>query len=324
MGRLGCHGDPVNNADPMGLDDDPDAKPKQRMKIEGHWLWGPHAVPMTAAEIAAEDNQKHFTITEIVGDVAKHNTAGLKVQATSLVVAPSIVGAPIALTAAVRAAPAVVVAATRIVPIVTAAATAVQQRWNQFYNKWEAPIEYGKTAYQMAGGPGSEGLDYVTHAANANNPGRSGTSKGQLNTRDDREEFDNSAVFMKGTPAAKTPTKVPSGNGPLSSAKAEAQKVISQDPDYGRYSTQDEPYSHLPEVGKVEPGRRYSSTQRSAILDENEAQNGGKLVSESGVDIPDRSRAHIDHHLARSKGGENSNANARVLLDTENLKKGAD
>lgn len=113
------------------------------------------------------------------------------------------------------------------------------------------------------------------------------------------------------------------GEGPLTKAKADVLKDIAHDPDYGRYSNQNSgPYSHLEQKGKIEPFEPYSSTQRKQYLQENRQQNGSKLVSDqSGKEIPDESRAHIDHNIPRSKGGENSNENARVLLDKENWEK---
>jgi hypothetical protein len=96
---------------------------------------------------------------------------------------------------------------------------------------------------------------------------------------------------------------------------------------------QKSPYSNLVDSKSVGPGKKFTQSQKSNILDANKKANGGVLKSDlSGkkLDSPVQSKkgvkanmnqAEVDHKNAKSKGGANSYKNAQVLSKEENLKK---
>ncbi len=99
------------------------------------------------------------------------------------------------------------------------------------------------------------------------------------------------------------------------------------------YSSGD--YSNLQEPKNVKEGGDFTPAQRRRILDENAKRNGGTIKSDkSGTPAnkpvqakkgvkADMNQAEVDHKIAKSKGGTNSNSNAQVLTKEENLKKGS-
>jgi RHS repeat-associated protein len=92
-------------------------------------------------------------------------------------------------------------------------------------------------------------------------------------------------------------------------------------------------YSNLKEPKTVKEGAPFTKTQKQNIIQENMQRNGGVLKSDlSGkvLDMPVQSQkgvkanmnqAEIDHKVAKSNGGTNSNSNAQVLSKEENLRK---
>lgn len=92
-------------------------------------------------------------------------------------------------------------------------------------------------------------------------------------------------------------------------------------------------YSHLKEPQNVKPGGETTSAQRKRILEENKRQNNGEIrsdISGQKLNLPkklkkgdkaDMNSAEIDHVIAKSKGGSNSNSNLQVASKRENIKK---
>jgi hypothetical protein len=93
------------------------------------------------------------------------------------------------------------------------------------------------------------------------------------------------------------------------------------------------PYAFLPAPRSVGPGKPFSSSQRKNIFEANREANGGVLRSDKdGIELvpgqkhtrgvsPPANEAQIDHIIARSKGGTNSNANAQILSREQNRRK---
>ncbi|MCK8521388.1 DUF4157 domain-containing protein [Aquimarina sp. D1M17] len=88
------------------------------------------------------------------------------------------------------------------------------------------------------------------------------------------------------------------------------------------------PYSSIPDPASVAPFGEFSSSQRTKILNENMANNGGKIVSDCNSseilhdnDPNDDLKANIDHIYPRAKGGSNSYTNAQVISRADNLRK---
>ena len=81
------------------------------------------------------------------------------------------------------------------------------------------------------------------------------------------------------------------------------------------------PYSDIPDPARVEPYRRFSDSQRQKILEANRIRNGGVPTSDNSGQVI-KGTPHVDHIDARSRGGTNSNSNAQVLTEQENLQKG--
>ena len=92
-------------------------------------------------------------------------------------------------------------------------------------------------------------------------------------------------------------------------------------------------YSNIPDTPSVGTGKEFTQAQKLAIIEENMRRNGGQLRSDlSGAIlsapqryalgyIPPKNEAQVDHVFPRSRGGENSYNNARVLSREENLLK---
>ena len=92
------------------------------------------------------------------------------------------------------------------------------------------------------------------------------------------------------------------------------------------------PYSNLPEfTSVVESGREFTAAERSIIINTNRSRNGGVVKSDLSRTVlqPPPSPGqpynplawHVDHIIARSRGGANSVTNAQVLSAAENLSK---
>ncbi len=94
-------------------------------------------------------------------------------------------------------------------------------------------------------------------------------------------------------------------------------------------------YSSLQQPKTVGPGLKTTPAQRQRILEANKKSNDGIIRSdESGkiLDPPVQSKkgvptnmnqAEVDHIIPKSRGGNNSNSNLRVISKEENLKKGS-
>lgn len=92
-------------------------------------------------------------------------------------------------------------------------------------------------------------------------------------------------------------------------------------------------YSHLKEPRNVGPGKNFTPAQKKRIIEENKARNSGNIKSDEGGQNlnpakqsvkgqkADMNQAEIDHIQPKSKGGSNSNSNARVISKRENLQK---
>ncbi|TDB58550.1 DUF6443 domain-containing protein [Arundinibacter roseus] len=103
--------------------------------------------------------------------------------------------------------------------------------------------------------------------------------------------------------------------------------------DKGRVNAEGK-YSGLKEPRNVGDGKSFTPAQKKRILEENRAKNGGNIKSDqSGNNLnspqqskkgqkADMNQAEIDHIKPKSKGGSNSNSNARVISKEENLRKG--
>ena len=94
-------------------------------------------------------------------------------------------------------------------------------------------------------------------------------------------------------------------------------------------------YTNLRNPPTVGPGKYFTAAQKRKILAANVERNAGALRSDLSGSLlvkpqkslkgitPAVNEAHVDHIVARSKGGENSYGNAQVLSRIENLMKGA-
>jgi RHS repeat-associated protein len=109
-------------------------------------------------------------------------------------------------------------------------------------------------------------------------------------------------------------------------AAKNAEKVVEASKNAGKYS-------HISDPKNVGPGKSFTKSTKSTILEENRRANGGVLKSDkSGKPLvpaeqskkgvtPSKNEAHVDHVNPKSNGGTNSPSNAQVLSREENLSK---
>ncbi|HTO38303.1 MAG TPA: hypothetical protein VL021_07755, partial [Brumimicrobium sp.] len=88
-------------------------------------------------------------------------------------------------------------------------------------------------------------------------------------------------------------------------------------------------YSDIPDPRNAAAGKKFTTNQKAAIKDKNQAANNGYLRSDQDGTFlnpgqkggSDPLQAEIDHITPKSTGGSNSNSNAQVLSKKQNLTK---